>query len=181
MKGLVFKEFISLVEENYGDEVVEEIIADSNVKSEGAYTTVGTYDYTEILSLVTHLSLKTTRPASVLVKFFGKNLAKVFIKKFPQFFEKKDTFEFLKSIDSIIHVEVKKLYSDAELPRFKYQEVSNGKALILDYISTRPFADLAEGLIEGVIEHFKENVRLECKDLLADKSTSRRFIITMES
>ena len=176
MKGLVFKEFINLIENSYGDEMVEKMIDEANLSSKGAYTSVGTYDHNEIIKLISRLSLETTVPISSLVKFFGKNLTKIFLRKFPNFFQNQNTFSLLKSVDSIIHVEVKKLYPDAELPRFIYEEI-NEKHLIMDYISTRPFADLAEGLIFGVIDHYNENVQMESVDLSDGKNTARRFII----
>ncbi len=176
MKGLVFKEFINLIESSYGDETVEKMIDDANIDSKGAYTSVGTYDHNEIIRLVTELSLETTVPISVLIKFFGRNLAKIFVKKFPDFFTNKNTFSLLKSVDSIIHVEVKKLYPDAELPRFIYEEI-NENHLVMDYISVRPFADLAEGLIFGVIDYYNENIEMESIDMSEGKNTARRFII----
>ena len=59
MKGIVFAEFIELVEDKFGFEIADEIIEESNLPSGGSYTSVGTYDHREMLELVTHLSEKT--------------------------------------------------------------------------------------------------------------------------
>ena len=45
MKGIVFREFISMVENEFSIETADEIITASNLKSEGAYTSVGTYPH----------------------------------------------------------------------------------------------------------------------------------------
>ena len=41
MKGMVFIEFLELVEEKFGLEMVDNIIEQSNLESEGVYTLVG--------------------------------------------------------------------------------------------------------------------------------------------
>lgn len=163
MKGIVFKELIGMVEDVFGDEVAEKIIEKSDLESEGAYTSVGTYDHSEILQLVTHLSSETGVEAGKLVKTFGKHLVSVFSKAHSDFFNQPNVFSFLKSVDGYIHVEVKKLYPEAELPKFDFEEPSD-KELVMKYSSARPFAALAEGLIEGVIEHYKEEITIRAED-----------------
>jgi hypothetical protein len=58
MKGIVFTEFLDLVEAKFGLETVDEIIEKSDLKSKGVYTSIGTYDFSEMLSLITNLSEK---------------------------------------------------------------------------------------------------------------------------
>jgi len=57
MKGIVFREFLEMVESKFGYEVVDQIIEKSNLRSKGAYTSVGTYPHGEIFELVKQLSL----------------------------------------------------------------------------------------------------------------------------
>ena len=56
MKGMVFTEFLEMVEETFSVEVVDQIIEASALSSHGVYTAVGSYDHAELLQLVTHLS-----------------------------------------------------------------------------------------------------------------------------
>lgn len=174
MKGIVFKELIGMVEDKFGPDTADQIIEENDLASGGAYTSVGTYDHTEILKLVTSLSKAAKLPISELVKAFGKHLVTVFNKGFPDFFKKENCFEFLKSIDDYIHVEVKKLYPDAELPKFTFDEPSKNE-LNLYYESSRPFADLAEGLITGTIAHYGEDIKLEIKDPEDTSGLKRTF------
>jgi hypothetical protein len=83
---------------------------------------------------------------------FGGRLAETFHKAYPQHFKVPDFFDFVESVDSHIHVEVMKLYPDAELPSFVTRW--EGDAFILEYRSARPFAALAEGLLLGAIAHW---------------------------
>jgi hypothetical protein len=63
-----------------------------------------------------------------------------------------DLVPFLESLEGVVHVEVRKLYPDAELPSFVTRW--DGDVFILEYRSARPFASLAEGLLKGAIEHW---------------------------
>jgi hypothetical protein len=177
MKGVVFREFLEMVESKFGLEVVDQVIDQANVPSGAAYTTVGTYDHHELIAMVIQLSQISGVPIPDLVRTFGKHLFGRFVNLYPQFFVNVPSmFHMLEGIDNRIHVEVRKLYPDAQLPHFDCQR-SNGE-LTLDYQSDRPFADFAEGLILGCIEHFKENVELIKEDRSGGKGTAMRFRLT---
>ena len=53
MKGIVFTEFLELVEDKFGLEMVDNIITSSTLESEGVYTAVGTYSFSEMLTIIT--------------------------------------------------------------------------------------------------------------------------------
>ena len=175
MKGIVFTEFLDLVEKKFGYEVVDQIIVDSNLKSNGVYTAVGTYPHSEIVALLVNLSEKVEIAPEVLLKEFGKYLFDTFLKTYPQFFNiANNSFEFLHSIDKHIHVEVLKLYPDAALPKFESHDENGVMTMI--YKSERKMSGLAEGLIERSIAHFNENCTIESKNIEADGSVVE-FII----
>ena len=101
-----------------------------------------------------------------------------FAEGFPAFFQRADNaFDFLRSIEDVIHVEVRKLYPDAELPSFDYESVHDDELLMV-YRSNRHFADLAAGLIQGCIEHFHEQIRVERNDLDAGEGSHVEFTLT---
>lgn len=176
MKGLVFTEFLEMVEDVFSPEVADDIIESSKLESGGSYTAIGNYDYHEILELVTHLSQKTDIPVPDLVQTFGKHLFGQFVAKFPVFFENvESSFDLLSKVEDYIHIEVRKLYPDAELPSFEYER-PNPLTLKMTYRSTRPFADLAHGLIAACITHFKEDVAIQREDLSPD-GTAASFVL----
>jgi hypothetical protein len=112
------------------------------------------------------------------VRHFGNYLAGSFHRGHSQHFDScTGVFGMLKNVDEHIHVDVRKLYPDAELPVFSYQEISEA-LFILDYESTRGFADLAQGLIEGVAKHYEEKIAITRVDRLLDGLHKSRFIIT---
>ncbi len=56
MKGIVFTEFIEMVESKFGFDMMDDIIESANLPSGGIYTAVGTYDHTEMVQLVIEIS-----------------------------------------------------------------------------------------------------------------------------
>jgi hypothetical protein len=160
MKGMVFTEFLNLVEDRFSADMVDDIIADANVPSGAAYTSVGAYDHHELLALVSALSKRSGVPVPDLVRTFGRFLFDRLAKAFPQFVAgHTDTREFLKHVEDHIHVEVRKLYPDAELPRFEFDE-SIPQLFKMRYTSGRPFADLAYGMIEGCAERMGQKLEI---------------------
>lgn len=59
MKGIVFTEFLDLVEDKFGIEMVDKIIEQSELDSGGVYTAIGTYKFSEMLQLLENLSNNT--------------------------------------------------------------------------------------------------------------------------
>lgn len=180
MKGVVFTELLEMVEKVFGEEVADRIIDESDLPSGGSYTSIGTYDHHEILALVTKLSEITGHAIPDLVHAFGKHLFGRFKDGYPVFFEGVDTaFQFLRNIENYIHVEVRKLYPDAELPTFEYGAPSSD-VLVMTYRSTRPFGALATGLVEGCIEHYGEKIDTKIEDLSQGQSKELRFTLTKQ-
>lgn len=172
---MIFTEFFTMVEETFSPEMVEKIIDESNLPNKGAYSDVGTYDYKELINLVTNLSVATGISIPELQIAYGKYLFKRFLKRYPDLIlNSKSSFEFLKHVDDHIHVEVLKLYPDASLPRFEC-EMINPNRMSMVYKSNHPFAHLAEGLILGCAEHFNEKVDIQINDLGETKDQKFNF------
>lgn len=180
MKGVVFTEFLELVEEQFGYETVDKIIMASNSPTGGAYTAVGTYPFSELAQMLGHLSEITGIPATDLLVVFGKHLFDTFHKSYNHFFQgSQDAFDFLMNIEDYIHVEVRKLYPDAELPTFESRK-SNENTLHLIYVSERKLYPLAQGLIERSLEHFKVEASIEC-NMLHEDGSKVEFIIEKQA
>ena len=114
-----------------------------------------------------------------MVHTFGIFLATSFVDKFPDFFsQSKSTFDVLKQVDNHIHVEVRKLYPDAELPKFSYEELGPNK-LLLKYESVRALADLAHGLIEGCARQFGESIDVRREASVVDGVAHEDFFLTL--
>jgi hypothetical protein len=179
--GIVFTELLEMVEDTFTPELADDVLstASTRLESGGVYTAVGNYGHEEALVLVATLSEKTGIDPGDLVHAYGKHLFGRFFYRYPQFFEKiSDSFQFLEGIENHIHREVLKLYPASELPHFVCER-PDAKSLVLTYKSTRPFARLAHGLIEGCIAHFGEAVTVLRDDLDGGKMMAARFRLSM--
>lgn len=153
MKGIIFTEFIDFVEQSFGIDVIEDAIETAAFEHGGAFTAVGTYPHEELLTLVTELHRTTGAEVPAMVQGFGKFLFPRLAANHPELIGGiKDPITFLESVHGMIHVAVRRLYPEAELPDIEVQRTSDGA--LLEYRSPRPFPHLAQGLIEGCLEHF---------------------------
>ena len=180
MKGMIFTEYIDFVATSFGDDVCETMISGSRLPNEGAYTAVGTYDHKELVKMVIRLSELTQTPTDTLVKAYGFHLFGVLASKYHVMVHGiESSFDLFRQIEDVIHVEVRKLYPDAELPTFGVEEPSP-KEMVLHYRSERGLADVAEGLIKGCLSHFGEDATIEREDLSGAPGTSVKFHITKQ-
>jgi hypothetical protein len=151
MKGMVYTGFAQMVAEKWDEDLVDDILDDAGL--DGAYTAVGTYPHEQMIALVTALSKRTDVPAGDLVMAFGEYLLGMLHGVHPEFFdENPDLPSFLLAIDKKVHVEVRKLYPDANPPRLECR--LDGPVVKVYYESHRPFADLCEGLLKAAIAHY---------------------------
>lgn len=177
MKGMIFTEFMDMVEEGFGLTTKHQIIRDAQPASGGAYTSVGNYNYEELVQLAVALAKATGKPLPELLVAFGGRIFQHFTQRYGKFFaDAGGCFEFLSRIETYIHVEVRKLYPDAELPAFSYP-AQDADTLVMEYRSPRPLASFAEGLIRATIQHYREPVSLQIEDLSGGRGTHARFTL----
>jgi Haem-NO-binding len=175
MKGLIFTEFLELVETCFGMEVADQVITKGCPFHTSGFTSVGTYDHRDLLSMVGELSKVADVASRDLVFQFGKRMFGKFLEQHPEAFERvSSTFELLLSVEDVIHVEVRKINPEAELPSFTFPATTEG-SLDVVYQSSRPFADLAHGLISASIAHFKESLEIIRTDLEGEPNTHAMF------
>jgi Haem-NO-binding len=177
MKGVIFTEFLALVEERFGLKMVDEILQSAELDSGGAYTSLGTYHHQELLTLVGLLSERSGIPSGDLVKIFGHHLIAHFTQRYTEFFDAEpNTLQFLTRLEGHIHREVRKLYSDTELPRFEW-EFESDNVLKLTYMSRRPFAALARGMIEATALHYGDELGISETDLSTETMNKVQFTL----
>ncbi|MBG90004.1 MAG: hypothetical protein CMO80_24325 [Verrucomicrobiales bacterium] len=175
----MFREFFELVEAKFSLEMLDDIIEESNLPSGGVYSSAGTYDHQEIVTVLVKLSERTGISVPDLLKTFGEHLIPVFQGKFPAFFdEHTEPLTFLESVDGYVHIEVRKLYPDAELPRF-FCSRKDSHNLDMDYYSSRHLEDLAEGLISGALNYFGAAGEITRSEVEQDGMRGTRFSIRL--
>ncbi|UII77112.1 heme NO-binding domain-containing protein [Flagellimonas sp. HMM57] len=176
MKGIVFTEFLEMVESIYGLETVDSLLENCDLPSGGAYTSVGTYDFNEMVSLIAELSTVKEISQENLLYSFGHHLFVGLVEAHPDVVSSYRTpLGLLNSIEDHIHIHVKKLYPDAELPQFKVLSKTDN-SLEMIYSSSRGLYALAHGLIVRTFEHFEKIVEVDYK-LMNENGTEVKFAI----
>tara|TARA_R110002050_G_scaffold74198_7_gene159328 strand:- start:995 stop:1534 length:540 start_codon:yes stop_codon:yes gene_type:complete len=176
MKGIVFTEFLDLVEDKFGIEMVDKIICQSKLESEGVYTSIGTYRFSEMLQLLQNLNENTGIAIDDLLLVYGEHFFGVIERSYPGLLATyKDPIEMISSIENHIHVEVRKIYPDAELPTFLIEE-KNEDSLVLIYQSSRAMHHFGLGLMNKTFEHFNAKASIIIEKIKED-GTEVRFII----
>ena len=178
MKGIILSEFVEFLETSLGDDRAQKIINESQVPSLGAYSRVGLYDYQELIQLLTRTVSETDTEASILLERFSEHLFTVFKRDYNVFFEGvTSAAEMLTQIDNHIHVEVLKLYPDAELPKFEYTR--DGHQLTLNYQSPRPLATVAQALVSACLKYFGDKETLLNSSIAQDQKSATFVIQTL--
>ena len=176
MKGIVFTEFLELVEDKFGLEMVDNIISNSELESGGIYTAVGTYSFSEMLQLLQHLSKNTGISIDNLLLVYAEHFFGVIEESYPGLLATyKDPIEMISSIENHIHVEVRKIYPDAELPTFEVVEKTEN-SLIIIYKSSRAMHHFGLGLMNKTFEHFNSTAEIVLEKIKED-GTEVRFLI----
>jgi len=176
MKGIVFTEFLELVEDKFGLEMVDNIISSSDLESGGAYTAVGTYSFSEMLQLLQHLSANTGISIDDLLLVYAEHFFGVIEVSYPGLLATyKDPIEMISSIENHIHVEVRKIYPDAELPTFVVESKSENDLTVI-YKSSRAMHHFGLGLMNKTFEHFNATAKIELEKIKED-GTEVRFVI----
>ena len=161
MKGIVFVELIRMAESVMGEEAVDDILDQVDLESDGAFSAVGNYPCRELLKIVDAVGAELGASAETLHRQFGHWMFGRFVDSYPVFFEGKNRgFDMLESIENEVHVEVRKLYPEVELPTFATERLADGRFKML-YSSERSLHHFCRGLIEACLQYFKEDVSLE--------------------
>ena len=179
MKGVIFNLFEEYVAAGYGDVFLEDLYVEASLPDD-VPPFIGPLSYPDdiFFDMVVYTAKKKNLNPEKLYFAFGRFSIPLLAKRFPIFFtESSSTMELMEKINDIHHLEVKKLYPDAELPHFKI-EPGDDDSMTVHYSSHRHLCSLAKGLIAGVADHFGESVHTEEKSCMNDGDATCIFKIS---
>ncbi|MEZ9229877.1 heme NO-binding domain-containing protein [Vibrio amylolyticus] len=180
MKGIIFTEFMELVEREFGLEVLDSILDEA--EDSGVYTSVGSYDHKALVSLIIALSKKTNVSSEDLQQVFGRSVFLNLLKTLPNtaaLNRCSNSFQFIRHVEDYIHIEVKKLYPDAKPPSFEFISETKTK-MVFDYKSARCLSHVCLGLVKGCSDYFNESIDIATETQSDDRSHVR-FSLTLSS
>ncbi|MBW2424628.1 MAG: heme NO-binding domain-containing protein [Deltaproteobacteria bacterium] len=164
MRGFVFTEFVEVVEESYGLDVADQMIAATESICDGAYVAVDVYPAEEFVGLVTSLSRIVDSEVATLVESYGEHLFPRLAHLYSHLLVGlEDPFDFLEKLDGHIHFEVQKLEPEAELPNFDFERRGPDEATLI-YASHRALPHFAAGLLKGCFRHFGSGLEIRSTD-----------------
>lgn len=177
MKGAVFTTLQEMVETQMSMDMWDELIDECDLPSEGIYTSAEMYADEEIFMLVGKLVEKTGIPAPDLLDAFGKYLFGKLHNSIASSIElPSNFFDYMEKVDSVIHVEVKKLDARAETPEVTV-ESRDDKQMVIRYYSPKKLCHLAMGLLKGAAELFNENISISMPKCMHEGENACQLLI----
>ncbi len=159
MKGIIFNLLEQFISENWGDKVYEEILNECSLETKGPFVGPEGYPDSDLMAIVSKGVEKSGVALPELLRKFGRFCFPIMAEKFPDFVTPyKHPRDFLKAADSIIHLEIKKLWEDAKPPGFVFREPDSDR-LIMEYRSERKLCKFMEGLIEGIGDYYNTPIQ----------------------
>ena len=161
MKGVVFNLVESFICDGWGEDKYEEILSLCPLKTKEPFVGPGTYPDSDLMLMVTKAAEILGVEVEDAVRAFGHYCFPKLSAKLPELVARHDhPFDFLMSVEDAIHVEVRKLMPNALTPSFRYRR-EDETHMVLEYRSPRKLCAFLEGLLDGVAEHFKVEIRRE--------------------
>jgi Haem-NO-binding len=163
MKGVVFNLLEAFIAEGFGQEKYEEILGLCPLATKEPFVGPGTYPDTDLFTIAGKAAEVLGVPLPDALRAFGKFCFPRLAAKVPTLVATHTSAEsLLRSVEGVIHVEVRKLMPNAVTPSFAYAEATSGE-LVIEYRSARKLCWFMEGLLDGLALHFGE--RLEHRQI----------------
>ena len=163
MKGEIFNILEEYVIENWGVEAFEKLYASvhDQLITKEPFVGPGTYPDQDFLTIVQEALELTGMEAQKMHHDFGAFALPHLLKKGAALVaDFKHPKELLLAVHDVIHIEVKKIYTDATPPNFYYEDPAPDQ-LVMTYESKRKLFDFFEGLIHGLAKHF--DMKIDCE------------------
>lgn len=181
MQGSIFTAFSDMIIDQMGMEKWNELLEKTNPSSGGVYTSGAQYEDSELINMVVLLSEQTGIAVDDLIESFGTYVFDILYKNSGVDVSSIDNLkDFLLAIDNVIHVEVQRLYPNAYLPKFEYEEGNDGD-LIMYYSSKRKLCAVSVGLIKGASIKFKEPVTISHPECMHHGAEKCKLIVKFDA
>lgn len=165
-----------VVSDEHGTDVWDDLLVEAGV--DGAFSSLGNYPDAELLGLVGAASVKLGLEADAIVRWFGARAIPLLAREYPAFFAPhRTTRDFLLTLNSVIHPEVRMIYPGADVPEFDFGQDEAG-ALVIGYASQRKLCSLAEGFIDGTASHYGENVAIHQTACMKQGAERCRIVVS---
>ncbi|MEO6065341.1 MAG: heme NO-binding domain-containing protein, partial [Lysobacterales bacterium] len=158
MQGIVFQVLEACYVDAFGPDEWLEVVDAAGTPDNFTYS--ADYADADLGKLVASIAeAQDLTPVQVL-RWFGEHAIPHFHDFAPDLFDcYRACWPFLRSLNDIIHPQVRQRYPGADVPDFEYPDAT-GDAQIITYRSPRRMCAFAEGLMLGAAAHFGEQLAI---------------------
>lgn len=159
MKGTVVSTWIKTCRNLYGEDVVRTCMEECGWEKNKVFTPIEDVNDKQIFSFIDKVANSTNKTSKELWGIIGENNVRTFSEDYPLFFKKVSLFKFLKSLNDVHAIIVKKI-KGAKPPALVLEPISD-KVAYFTYKSERGLFDYFLGLLNASSKYFNEKIKVE--------------------
>lgn len=159
MKGTVVSTWVKTCRNLYGEEVVKQCMKANGWSEKRVFTPLEDVNDKEIFEFIHKVANVTGNSSKELWGIIGENNLTAFFEAYPSFFKKATLFKFLKALNDVHAIIVKKI-KGAKPPHLGLEPISEKEAYFT-YTSKRGLFEYFLGLLKGSAKFFNEEIKIE--------------------
>ncbi|WP_160670213.1 heme NO-binding domain-containing protein [Clostridium sp. C8-1-8] len=159
MKGTVVSTWLKTCRRLYGDDVVDSAMTKVSWDSNKIFTPLENVDDKVIGNVIRYIAEVRQMEIGRLWHILGENNIDTFYNDYPAFFRKLNLYTFLKAMNDV-HAVIMRKFAGAKPPAFQLEPVSKNQAIFV-YNSPRGMFDYFQGLLIGSAKRFGEEITIE--------------------
>ncbi|HHT97823.1 MAG TPA: chemotaxis protein [Clostridiales bacterium] len=162
MKGTVVSTWVDSSRKLYGDKIVNEAMIKNGLSSAHIFNPLEDIDDNVAKGIVNYIGKAVNKSEKEIWFIMGVENIKTFSKKYPGFFRHESAYNFLKSMNDVHSIVVKRIKGSVP-PQLDVEPININTAKFV-YSSKRNMGDYLVGLISGVGEFFGEKIETKIMD-----------------
>ncbi|WP_312370089.1 heme NO-binding domain-containing protein [Lachnoclostridium sp.] len=159
MKGTVVSSWIESCRKLFGSEVVDSALKAYSIPSNYIFSPLEDVEDKTAMGVVEHIGNSVGKDKDEIWGIMGEENVKTFGKLYPGFFRHESAYQFLKSMNDV-HIIVMKRFKGATPPTLDVTPISSHE-IYFTYRSKRGMGSYLKGLIHGVANYFNEKIEVE--------------------
>lgn len=170
MKGTVVSTWVKSCRKLFGDAIVNDALVAYGLETSHIFTPFEDVPDKVALGIVDKIGNTLGKTHKEIWFTMGVENVKTFSKNYPGFFRNESAYQFLKSMNDV-HVIVMKRFKGAVPPGLDVTPISSHE-ILFTYRSKRGMSDYLTGLLSGVATYFNENIQVD----LAEQKTNETIL-----
>lgn len=175
MKGTVVSTWVQTSRRLYGSDLVNNVLVSKGLSSDKIFSPFEDIDDKLAINIVETIASKANINVSDMWKRLGEENIKTFSESYPGFFRHETAYQFLKSMNDVHAIVVKRL-PGSRPPVLDMEAISSTEAFFT-YRSKRGLMDYFQGIIVGVATYFNETIKIE---IMNTQPTEMKLKLTFE-